>query len=148
MTVAYLPVGFDVPPYLPHERGFEWACRERRLCIQRCLDCHRFRHPPQPRCAHCRSDRSEWAEVSGEGEVYTWTVVRHAVNPALRDSLPYNVVVVLLDGTDGVRLVSNLVDALPEALQIGLRVTLTWERRGDIDLPCFRVANHRGIEHE
>jgi uncharacterized OB-fold protein len=86
--------------------------------------------------------------VSGDGEVYTWTVVRHAVNPALRDSVPYNVVVVLLDGTDGVRLVSNLIDAPPEALRIGLRVTLTWERRGDVDLPCFRVASHPGTEHE
>jgi uncharacterized OB-fold protein len=146
--MSYLPAGFDVPAYLPHERGFAAACFERRLGIQRCLDCGRFRHPPQPRCAHCRSDRSDWAEVAGTGEVYSWTVVWHAANPALRGSVPYNVVVVLLDGTDGVRLVSNLVDVAPEDLRVGLRVELVWERRGEIDLPCFRLASREGGCHE
>lgn len=142
-AMTYLPAGFAVPPYLPHESGFEAGCRERVLRIQRCVECGLFRHPPSPRCPHCRSARDEWPAVVGTGEVYTYTIVRHAATEALRAALPYNVVVVLLDGTDGVRLVSNLIDVSPERIRIGLRVRLDWERRGEIDLPCFRLDSTR-----
>ena len=147
-AMAYLPTGFAVPPYLPHEAGFAQGCREQVLRIQRCRDCGRFRHPPSPRCPHCRSEACDWPAVAGGGEVYSYTIVRHAASEALRAALPYNVVVVLLDGTDGVRLVSNLIDAAPEMVRIGLRVRLDWERRGDLDLPCFRIDSHGEVRDE
>ncbi len=137
--MPYLPAGFEVPPFLPHEHGFAEGCRRRELRLQRCTDCGRFRQPPAPRCAHCRSNRSDWTAVSGRGEIYTYTIVRHAANPVLREALPYNVVVVLLDGTEGVRLVSNLVDTAPEHIRIGQRVVLHWDIRDAMPLPCFRL---------
>ncbi len=136
--MAYLPAGFHVPPPLPHERAFWTYCGLRELRIQQCTDCGRFRHPPQPTCACCRSSSSTWTPVSGNGVVYTYTIVRQAVEPALRESVPYNVAIVLLDDADDVRLTSNVIDAAPDEICIGLRVALVWETAGTLTLPRFR----------
>src|SRR5262249_45888739 len=40
---------------------------ERRLQLNRCLDCGRFHHPPKPICPECWSSRVEPTEVSGRG---------------------------------------------------------------------------------
>lgn len=138
--MAYLPDAVPGPQPLPDDRPFWDACARRELRVQRCAACGRFRHPPMPRCPDCRSDAVEWARVSGEGEVFSYAVVRHPVHPALKDAVPYNVVVVMLDGAGDVRLVSNLVDAAPDELAIGLRVTLAWDDTPHGPLPRFRKA--------
>jgi uncharacterized OB-fold protein len=145
--MPYLPAGFAVPPFLPHELGFAEGCRVRELRLQRCADCGRFRQPPAPRCAHCRSNRADWTAVSGRGEIFTFTIVRHAANPVLREALPYNVIVVLLEGTEGVRLVSNLIDLPPEQIRIGQRVVLHWDLRGAMPLPCFQLDPDPKVTH-
>jgi uncharacterized OB-fold protein len=63
-----------------------------------------------PVCPGCQSTEIEWVPVSGDGTVFSYTVVHHPVHPALRDAVPYNVAVVLLDGAGDVRLVSNVID--------------------------------------
>jgi uncharacterized OB-fold protein len=75
-------------------------------------------------------------------------VVWHAASAALRAAVPYNVVVVLLDGTGGVRLVSNLIDTAHEQIRIGMRVRLAWEQRGELELPCFVHDNGQEIPGE
>ena len=66
-----------------------------------------------------------------------------AIHPGVADRVPYNVVVVQLDGITGdpVRVVSNLIDATQDTLQVGTRVDLAPERVNDeIGLPLFRLA--------
>jgi hypothetical protein len=138
--MAYLPDGTPTPEANPDDRPFWEACARRELRIQRCASCGRHRHPPMPRCPACRSREVEWHRVSGEGEVFSYTIVHHAVHPALRSAVPFNVVVVLLDGTGDVRLVSNVIDAKPEELVVGLRVSLVWDAIPGGALPRFRKA--------
>jgi uncharacterized protein len=138
--MSYLPADFAVPEALPHERPFWDYCQKRELRIQQCVDCGRFRHPPQPVCAQCRSTRTQWTQVSGKGEVYTYTIVHHAATPALRETVPYNVAIVLLDRADDVRLTSNVVDVTPDQMRVGLRVELVWETAGGRLLPRFQKA--------
>ena len=81
-----------------------------------------------------------WKEVSGEGAVFTYTVAYHAVHEALKGFGPYNVVV-LLDGADEVRLVSNLVDVAPADIRIGMPVSVHWDALDNgMVLPRFRKA--------
>jgi uncharacterized OB-fold protein len=61
--------------------------------------------------------------------------------------LPYNVIVVLLEGTEGVRLVSNLIDTPPEQIRIGQRVMLHWDPRGAMPLPCFQLDPETEVNH-
>ena len=76
---------------------------------------------------------------NGLGTVFTYTVAYTAAHPAVRDSLPYNIASVLLDDAGDVRLMSNVVDAQPEEMKIGMPVELHWEAIDDgMFLPRFK----------
>jgi uncharacterized protein len=121
--------------------GWWEAAAAHRLVVQRCTDCGHTRHPPGPVCPRCRSLASEWSAVAGTGTVYTYTVVRQAFIPSLQDKLPYVVIVVELDGANGARIVSNLVDVEPEEVTVGMPVEVVWEDMGpELAVPRFRWA--------
>jgi len=55
--------------------------------------------------------------------------------------VPFNITVVHLDEADDVRLVSNVIDAAPDEMAVGLRVTLAWDEiENGMFLPRFRKA--------
>jgi uncharacterized OB-fold protein len=117
------------------------AAAQHRLVVPRCTSCGTYRMPPSPFCFVCRAQDVEWVEQEGTGLVYSFTVIRHAVVPLMRDSLPYVVAVVELPGAGGVRLVANLVGVDPSAVEIGMPVTVVWD---DVDegvaVPRFTPA--------
>ncbi len=102
------------------------AASDHRLTCQQCAACGAFRMPPSGFCPRCRSQASSWADLSGRGTVFSFTVARHALTPELADCLPYVVAVVDLDGAPGARLVANLVDVDVEDVRIGLEVEVVW----------------------
>lgn len=117
------------------------ACRRRELRLQRCSDCGVFRQPPSPGCPHCGSARFDWPLLSGRGTVFSYTIVHHAAVPPLAGEVPYNVVVVELDGAPGARLISNVLDAGPADVVVGMPVAVVWDEvRPDVVLPRFRRA--------
>jgi uncharacterized OB-fold protein len=137
--MSYLPAETPLGTSGPDEAPFWAACQHRELRIQHCAACGLHRHPPGPFCPRCRSGATDWALVPGTGTVFSYTIVHHSAHSALRQAVPYNVAVVMLDGADTVRLVSNVVDVPPEQMAIGLRVQLAWEdaAEGRV-LPRFR----------
>ena len=139
--MSYLPIETPLGVPGPDEAPFWAACQSRELRIQRCSACGLHRHPPGPICSRCRSEATEWRLVPGTGSVFTYTIVQHAAHPALKQAVPYNVSIVLLDDADTVRLISNVVGVAPEQMSIGLRVKIVWEEaaEGRI-LPRFAPA--------
>ncbi len=129
--MAYLPDEIPGPRPTADDKVFWDYCRQRELRFQRCAACHRFRHPPAPVCPRCRSGASEWVRAPTRGAVFSFTVVYHAAHPAVSAATPYNVVIVAFPECDHTRLVSNLVDATPEEIRIGMLVELVWEATGD-----------------
>ncbi|MET1001761.1 MAG: Zn-ribbon domain-containing OB-fold protein [Acidimicrobiia bacterium] len=119
---------------------FWTATAEHRLVLPRCTACGAYRFPPSPFCPRCRAQDVEWIEHDGNGEIYSFTVIRHAVIPAMKDSLPLVAAVVELPGT-GCRLIGNIVDIEPEAVRIGMAVRVDWyDVRDGCTIPIFRVA--------
>lgn len=115
-----------------------WAAtRQRRLVCPRCVACGRFRMPPSPFCSTCRSQEVEWVELPGTGTVYTFTIARHSPVPELRSSIPYVIAVVALDGAPGARLVSNIVECDPDAVEIGEPVRVIWDQLDEAVIPRF-----------
>ena len=125
----------------PSTEPFWQAATEHRLVVPRCTSCGTFRLPPSPFCFHCRAQEVEWIDHDGAGEIYSFTVIRHAVIPQVAEALPFVAAVVELPGTDGCRLVGNVVDCEPTDVRIGLPVTLDWYdvREGE-SVPVFRLA--------
>ncbi len=121
-------------------RPFWDACAEGRLVVQRCSACDRLRHYPQERCPDCHADAFDWAELSGRGAIYSYTVTHRAFHPAWADRVPYVVATIELD--EGVRMVSELLDVPASGPAIGQRVEVVFEPlEGFGALPLFRVAD-------
>jgi uncharacterized OB-fold protein len=126
------------PEIAPVHQPFWAAISEHRLELQRCDSCGRFRFIPSEICP-CGSAASTWTEVSGRGEVYTFTVVHRAPTPAYQQDAPYVIAHVTLD--EGPRMISTLVDCAPEDVRIGMPVEVTFEKVApDLTLYHFRPA--------
>jgi uncharacterized OB-fold protein len=102
-------------PALRPDRDYQAFLQEGRFMIQRSRASGR--HVFFPRLAEPGSgaDDLEWIEASGEGVVYSTTVVR-----SKPPTLDYNVALVEL--AEGPRMMSRVVGLEPHAVSIGLKV--------------------------
>jgi hypothetical protein len=70
--------------------------------------------------------------------VYAFTVARQAFDVAFIEELPYAVALVELEEQPGLRVMANIVEIEPEEVVGGMPVEVTFEKRGDWQLPQFR----------
>lgn len=118
--------------------GTFWqAARQGRLVIQRCLNCGAHQFYPQASCRGCLSEDLEWVDAKGKGTIYTYTVVHRAPSRPFEPDVPYTVALVDLD--EGCRMLSNIVEAGPEEVRVGMPVEIVFEEiTPEISLPKFR----------
>ena len=113
------------------------AARRHQLLLQRCGSCQKFRFYPRSHCPYCSSESFEWQPASGRGKVYSFTVIHRSPSPSFRDKVPY--VLALIDLQEGVRMMTNVIECEPDAVEIGMPVEVTFEDLNDsISLPQFR----------
>jgi len=112
-----------IKPY-NFSRPFWDASRQKKLVVQYCRRTGKYQHYPRPTSIFTgrRSD-IEWREVSGKGEVYSWTIARRGP-PPFHGHEPYLVVSVTLDV--GVNLIANMVHCGADEIRIGMRVVPFW----------------------
>ena len=127
-----------VPPPFPaidaDTQPFWDGTRRCELLIQRCTACAMFQFYPRLRCIHC-GEAVEWTRASGEGRVYSYTVVHRAAHEAFASQVPY--VVALIDLAEGPRMMSR-VRVSPDEVRIGLAVRVAFDRVSDeATLPVF-----------
>lgn len=95
-----------------------------------------------PLCPHCQSDDVAWQPVSGRGEIFSFTTVRHAFDRTWRDRLPYVVALVTFDDAPGVQLVSNIIASQEEDVAIGQAVQPVFRSPDTGEPPVlFRLAD-------
>ena len=134
----------DAPRPLPNPTpisvGFWEAAKRKELVIQRCKDCRAWRHYPQVMCPSCNSLDWEWAPVSGRGVIYSYTVAHQAFHAHWKDKVPYVLATIELE--EGVRLVDDMLELDPAAVEIGQPVEVVFEEMSDeITMPKFRVVS-------
>jgi uncharacterized OB-fold protein len=117
------------PEITGHAAPFWGAARGGRLVVQRCPACGQYQHYPRPWCTNCLHEEPEFVDASGEGTIYTFTVIRRSPIPAFAARVPY--VLAFVDLDEGVRIVTNIVDCDPEAVRIGQRVRARFEAIDD-----------------
>ncbi len=112
------------------------AAGQAQLALPYCASCVRFHWPARARCPQCRGDMT-WRNACGLGRIASFSIVRRAVNPELADDAPY--VIAFVDLDEGVRIFSNIIEAQPDALRIGMRVRCRFEYAldGEVQVPVF-----------
>ncbi|MCY0096833.1 Zn-ribbon domain-containing OB-fold protein [Hoeflea ulvae] len=123
----------------PGTRPFWDAAREHRLSIPQCNACGKHHFYPRELCPHCHSDDLQWTDVSGQGEVYSYTIARKPAGPVFAADVPYIIAMIQLD--EGPRMLTNLVVPDVEAVRIGDRVAVSFDDvTEEVTLPKFTVV--------
>ena len=119
-------------------RPFWEATKEHELRYQHCADCKTVVFHPRAHCTNCLGTSLDWATSSGEGTIYTYSVVRQSYHPFFRPRAPYAVAWIDLD--EGFRMLSNItgVDDPTKDVKIGQRVRVEWEDYEELSIPLFR----------
>ena len=118
------------------------AARDGRLAVQECQWSRQVWHPPLPRCPHCHADTVGWRDVSGEGTVYSYTVVRHPTHFAFADKIPYILAIVAL--AEGPRLVTALTGIESDEARVGMPVRVVFRPVTEtVTLPYFEPDRKR-----
>ena len=122
-------------------RGFWEAAKAGRLAIQRCGECGYYNHPPRALCDRCQSSRLAFADVSGSGVVWSYTVMHQKSVAGFEDSVPYLTALVELDEQPMLLLTTNLPGVSADDVRIGEPVKVTFQPlTDDIALPQFEGA--------
>lgn len=114
----------------PHWQG----CKDSKLMVQRCNQCALYVFPPQPVCPQCMQTSLIWQRSSGNGTLYSFSVVHRPQTPAFE--APYITAIIELE--EGWHMLSNLVDCNAETVAIGDPVEVHFQPRGDSVLPLFK----------
>ena len=80
----------------------------RRLLVPTCMGCGTAFYPPLPCCPQCQSELIEHVEAAGTGRLYSWVVMRRALDPAYVERVPYVVAAIALE--EGARLFGELIN--------------------------------------
>ncbi len=124
-------------PTIHHDNYVFWeGCKQHKLMIQKCGNCGTLQHPPRPMCSNCNSLEKDYVEASGKGEVHSFFIGERSLHPLF----PPGFNMVLIDLEEGVRIVATIVDAEPDQIDFGTKVTLDFIDEDDWSLPVFRLA--------
>jgi hypothetical protein len=105
------------------------------LRIPKCRDCGALHFYPHALCPNCMSPNLDDVPVSGNGTVYSYTVIR-SPQPAFKGMEPYVVANIELD--EGVRMMANVLTDDVESVGIGTRVRLVYQQvADDLKMPQF-----------
>ena len=120
------------PPMNPEIQPFFDAATQGKLMVKRCAACGQSHHYPRALCPHCGSDRTEWREASGQGTIYSYSVMR-------RVTVPYAIAYVTLP--EGVTMLTNIVDCDLDGLRVGQAVKVVFKPTdGGPPVPMFTRA--------
>jgi uncharacterized protein len=108
------------------------AAREKRFVVPACTACGQAHWYPRAICPFCGSDKVAWRSASGQGVIYTFSVMRRAKEP-------YVIAYVTL--AEGPTMMTNIVDCDFDALRIGQPVSVVFQdSEGGPPVPMFRPA--------
>ncbi len=109
-------------------RPFFEAANEGRLVVQSCTNSDRLYFPPRPASEICGEGESVvWKEVSGRGTIYNYCVVYDCPVASLKEDLPFNLAVIMLEEDPGILMYSHLPGVPPDEVPVGAAVRVIFE---------------------
>ena len=120
---------YPAPQGNPETAPFWEAAKQGKFLIKRCTACGEPHYFPRSICPFCFSDQTVWEESSGEGEIYTFSLMRKSPTG------PYAIGYVTLK--EGPSVQTNFVDCELEKLRIGQKVKVVFKPTDGAPLPFF-----------
>ena len=121
-----------VPAINEETQAFWEATAEGKLLLKHCNDCQEYHWYPRSKCPFCHSLNTRWTESAGTGVIYSYSVMRR-VDPM------YTLAYVTL--TEGVTVMTNLIECDFDALEIGQKVRVVFRDTGEGSaVPYFTLA--------
>ncbi len=139
---THLPMAGTRPlPIKTHEAMPFWeGCNRGELLLQHCDKCNSIQWFPRAYCRECSNQTFHWAKASGKAKVVSSSIVRRPINPSFAAMVPYVIAIVELD--EGMRMMTNIVDAADRVIKAGDRVEVEFERQNeDTVIPVFRLVD-------
>jgi uncharacterized OB-fold protein len=111
------------------------GAQQGRLMIKQCDACQVFAPPAEEYCTNCMTQLG-WAQASGKGTLFTWSIVNQAFHPGFAQEVPYVIGIVKLE--EGPRIHTRIIDVDYKDLKIGLELQVRFEEcpNGE-SLPVF-----------
>ena len=118
--------------------AFWEATKCHKLLLQKCIHCESYIFYPRAFCPECLSQDLEWVESSGEGTIYSYTIIYHSPIREFEHLVPY--IIAIIELKEGVRIMSNIVHCKPAEIHVGMTVHVIFEEVSkDISLPKFHL---------
>ncbi|WP_423747475.1 Zn-ribbon domain-containing OB-fold protein (plasmid) [Haladaptatus sp. SPP-AMP-3] len=93
---------------------------------ERCTDCGTVAFPPKGACPDCRNDAFEAVDLSGEGTIYSYTVLSPGGAPpefAGQAQAEGRYVVAIVELDEGPRITAQVTDVDPTEVAVGMSVS-------------------------
>ena len=123
----------------PNSEPFWEGVKAGELRYQTCNDCNTVVFNPREHYPNCLSNSLQWNLSKGEGEVYTFSIVRQNRVPGFVEMGAYCVAYIDLD--EGFRMLSTVVGVANPLtdIHVGQRVRVSFEPQdtGDYPIPVF-----------
>lgn len=113
---------YAAPVTSAESKPFWDAAKEGRFLVKHCDACGKDHWYPRALCPFCWSDKTSWKDGKGQGEIYSFTVMRKA-------KVPYALAYVKLD--EGPTMMTNVVADDLDTLAIGQRVQVVFGDTAD-----------------
>ncbi len=127
-----------LPEFRPETKPYWEATKNHELKLPRSKTNNKFFF--YPRAISPYDDMSqdiEWANASGRGKVWTYSIHNMGPTKAYKGDPPYVVALVELD--EGVKMMTNIVDCDPQDVKIGMEVEVVFDDiTEDVTLPKFK----------
>ncbi|HEY1968668.1 MAG TPA: OB-fold domain-containing protein [Pseudonocardia sp.] len=113
------PTAEHLVPIAPHLAGAAAA----RIVLPWCAGCAQAHWYPALRCPGCGGGDWTWRDVGTDAVLDSWTIVHHALAPALREHVPFALGLAVPVGAPNVRLVATLLVLPGQTPRIGQPLT-------------------------
>ena len=120
-------------PKVNHETKAFWeATAEGKLMVGKCNGCGEHYYYPRALCPFCFSDKTELAQTTGKGKIYSFSVTSHP-------KAPYTIAYITL--AEGPTILSNIVESDFDKLAIGQDVEVVFYDTGEGSaVPMFKTV--------
>ncbi len=113
-----------------------------RLEASKCKACGKINFPPRLICPSCKSRDFETINLSNEGKILTYTIIRVGSDIFSRET-PY--AVAIIETTDGAKLTAMIADTNLNDVAIGKKVKLVFRKIQDEGVSGLHCYGYKAI---